>query len=444
MIELVNEYRTAEGLDSLVMDTVLLDAAMKRAAELSVFYSHTRPDDTQCFTICDWRNAVGENIAIMNYISDADGAMTGWMNSQRHKDNILSESFTSIGVGVFELDGNQYWVQLFDGGTPREASNNKTLESADFVINVDNSKLNLQTIQNTSVSFQCDSLLNGKTFAIDGIYNVNIGWDYASLIIDKADISYKSADPEIAEVDSKGTITPKSLGNVSVTAYLNNFPDKAITYKVSVEHEFTDWTISKNPTCVRDGESVSKCKICTETQTQIIAATGKHTYDNGMITENPNCITAGKMQYTCTTPDCELYYIETIPMTGDHKYDSGVIQDDEIIYSCQTPGCTASYAEKIEIVTETEPETEPEPDIESETDIIAETELIETTIPEAQSDPIESNEIIKPEPEEEQSTNLFRIALTVIVFIAAILLLINVRLINVSKKKINKKSKRKR
>jgi uncharacterized protein YkwD len=46
MLELINEVRTEEGVRPLKMDKDLLDAAMMRAGESAVFFSHTRPNNT--------------------------------------------------------------------------------------------------------------------------------------------------------------------------------------------------------------------------------------------------------------------------------------------------------------------------------------------------------------------------------------------------------------
>ena len=40
--------------------------------------------------------------------------MSGWMNSQGHRANILERNFTKIGVSCYEnANGVKYWVQLF-------------------------------------------------------------------------------------------------------------------------------------------------------------------------------------------------------------------------------------------------------------------------------------------------------------------------------------------
>ena len=61
--------------------------------------------------------AWGENIAYIGGVSDANALaeqfMTNWMNSQGHKENILSTKFSSIGVGVYKIGNKVYATQEF-------------------------------------------------------------------------------------------------------------------------------------------------------------------------------------------------------------------------------------------------------------------------------------------------------------------------------------------
>lgn len=111
ILDLVNAERRAQGLNELVMDRELLDAAMLRAAEIAVLFDHTRPDGTRCFTVSD--KCFGENIAV-NY--SVKGVMNSWMGSSGHRNNILGSS-KSIGIGCFTQGGHVYYVQCFGGAT---------------------------------------------------------------------------------------------------------------------------------------------------------------------------------------------------------------------------------------------------------------------------------------------------------------------------------------
>ncbi|TAH59986.1 MAG: CAP domain-containing protein [Gottschalkiaceae bacterium] len=39
--------------------------------------------------------------------------MDGWVKSRGHKDNILRDKFSQIGIGVYFDNGTVYWSQLF-------------------------------------------------------------------------------------------------------------------------------------------------------------------------------------------------------------------------------------------------------------------------------------------------------------------------------------------
>lgn len=62
-------------------------------------------------------NSWGENIAYIGGISDstklANKLMENWMNSQGHRANILSNKFSSIGVGVYKIGDKIYATQEF-------------------------------------------------------------------------------------------------------------------------------------------------------------------------------------------------------------------------------------------------------------------------------------------------------------------------------------------
>lgn len=112
-LEIVNQERSRENLEPLVMDAELSAAAMQRAAECSVFYSHTRPDGLACVTASS--KCFGENIAASTGMkfSTAEAVMTAWMDSPGHRANILTAEYRSIGIGCFYKDGVWYWAQEF-------------------------------------------------------------------------------------------------------------------------------------------------------------------------------------------------------------------------------------------------------------------------------------------------------------------------------------------
>jgi len=116
VIDLVNAEREKAGLAPLSKNSALCSAAAVRAQEISTSFSHTRPDGRSYKTAIEEAgvtlHGVGENVA-MGYRT-AEDVMSGWMGSEGHRDNILLNKYTSMGVGYYKADnGYCYWAQEF-------------------------------------------------------------------------------------------------------------------------------------------------------------------------------------------------------------------------------------------------------------------------------------------------------------------------------------------
>lgn len=115
VVKLTNAERQKANLTALRKNQTLSEAANQRAKELSELFSHTRPNGQICFSILNeyniWSWGAAENIAY--WYDSPEQVMNGWLNSEGHRENILSADMTDIGVGFYEKDGIKYWVQLF-------------------------------------------------------------------------------------------------------------------------------------------------------------------------------------------------------------------------------------------------------------------------------------------------------------------------------------------
>ena len=117
VVKYTNEFRTEVGKEPLTLDETLTKAAMVRAIEMAYSdkFSHERPDGNMCYYIMrDFGQdiyGVGENIASRQ--RNAKEVSYAWKGSQGHYENMISASFTRIGVGVINFYGTYYWVQLF-------------------------------------------------------------------------------------------------------------------------------------------------------------------------------------------------------------------------------------------------------------------------------------------------------------------------------------------
>ena len=118
VLTLVNQIRANNGLKPLVMTQNLTDAAMKRAAECVVRwdpYEHIRPNGQYAETAWDWDGYASENI--QKGATSPSAAVNSWMNSARHKKNILTSKGGFIGIGCFQYGNTLYWVQAFSDST---------------------------------------------------------------------------------------------------------------------------------------------------------------------------------------------------------------------------------------------------------------------------------------------------------------------------------------
>ncbi|MFD2762220.1 CAP domain-containing protein [Lentibacillus juripiscarius] len=124
VVELVNEERTKKGLEPLEMHHGLSDLARKKSQDMADnnYFSHTSPTYGSPFEMMEQFDftfqLAGENIAAGQ--RSPEQVVEGWMNSKGHRENILKEGFTHIGVGYVEDAGlpyGTYWTQLFM--TPR-------------------------------------------------------------------------------------------------------------------------------------------------------------------------------------------------------------------------------------------------------------------------------------------------------------------------------------
>ena len=122
VIRLTNIERAKAGRSALIYNAGLQKAAMIRAKEISVKFSHTRPngeDSSTALYEAGVGNSSGENIAAGQ--KSPELVVKAWMNSQGHKLTLLDKENLYIGVGFYQdADGRYYWVQSFADGNPDE------------------------------------------------------------------------------------------------------------------------------------------------------------------------------------------------------------------------------------------------------------------------------------------------------------------------------------
>lgn len=118
VIRLVNVERGKNGLAPLAANWQLSRIARYKSKDMADlnYFSHTSPTYGSPFTMIQSFgikfSSAGENIAMGQ--STPAQVMNAWMNSPGHRSNILSPSYTEIGVGLAKnKNGTCYWTQQF-------------------------------------------------------------------------------------------------------------------------------------------------------------------------------------------------------------------------------------------------------------------------------------------------------------------------------------------
>ncbi len=117
MVTLVNNERTKRGLSQLRVDTAIVNVARAHSRDMFInrYFSHIDPQghDAKDRMIAAGISfsIVGENLA---YAPDVTTAHTGLMNSEGHKENILSTDWHRIGIGIIDSGAyGEMFTQLF-------------------------------------------------------------------------------------------------------------------------------------------------------------------------------------------------------------------------------------------------------------------------------------------------------------------------------------------
>jgi uncharacterized protein YkwD len=109
----INSERGKEGLPALYQNKKLQDSATKKANDMvtNKYFSHTNTEGQLPWNLIKQSGynytKAGENLG-RGYPNDAD-LIQAWMDSLKHKENILNPNYTDIGTGT----ADQYTVQHF-------------------------------------------------------------------------------------------------------------------------------------------------------------------------------------------------------------------------------------------------------------------------------------------------------------------------------------------
>lgn len=231
IVKLVNEERAKINLSPLQIDDSLMESAMQRASEISIYWDHERPNGLSCFSVNKKIN--GENIGVGS--SSTINIMNKWMNSPGHKAQIVKNTYNSIGVGCYNHNGLTYWVQLF---SKSNSNNTNTSAGKKDVSNTIQVAVGDKRVNPVIRGFETNNILSiGETIAPTSVKNKNAGYTSAQTVIAFSDLTWKSSNTNVFTVDANGTVTAIGEGEAILTASIGDF---TTTYNITVRNPIPD------------------------------------------------------------------------------------------------------------------------------------------------------------------------------------------------------------
>lgn len=280
MLDMINDFRasndawywngdnetktTCSGLQPLIYDYALEQAAMLRAAEIAVSFSHTRPNGTDCFDAFSSLPlyTVGENIAAGQ--TTAAAAYTDWREDnygyagQGHRRNMLGANFAAVGVGHVTFNGVHYWVQNFGSpvvnATPTTAANG----ARTVAVSIDDASITQKSLKASPAAL---SVTAGKSAALPAL-NVSMvvqdNWPTGKLSFAAINPIWVSSNSAVATI-SGNTVVGKKAGTATLTASANGV-QTTVTVTVKAQPSSAGATKPSTPSATKPSTPGSTSK----------------------------------------------------------------------------------------------------------------------------------------------------------------------------------------
>ena len=230
VLDYVNEERKRLGVQPLMLDADLQEAAMQRAAEQYVLYGHTRPDGRPSITVDPTGKMAGENAQMGGQLLSAYEIYNSWKNSPGHYRAMVNPSVKTAGVGVCMQGGCGYAAiltfgynqQINEGIQTGTCTKNRVISG----LHVENCSFGGGSTVGGTYQFPYQTVVplyliyRGKTTGVRGN-------QLDAFLI-------RSLTPEIAEV-ADGMICARASGKVVLQVGLKQEPSIALPVSFSIQ-----------------------------------------------------------------------------------------------------------------------------------------------------------------------------------------------------------------
>lgn len=231
----VNQQRARKHLKKLKLDQSLTNAAIQRAAEISMVIPttspHRRPDGRLARTVN--KKAARENCA-EGYIEGPQGVVDIWMHSKPHKATIMLKGARSAGIAYVNNPADRdagYYVLIVSKKKAKKVERSMHQETSTRTV------VALSKYLKSNYFFQGGgrtSMLPGTTSAVRTFYSGPKTVPFASPEINPGSFNWVSSNSNVVTVNYAGQIAAVGLGTATITAVLKSDPSVVVSRNYTV------------------------------------------------------------------------------------------------------------------------------------------------------------------------------------------------------------------
>ena len=234
MFNMINKEREARGLDPYIMDAGLTEHARQRAAELGVWFTHTRPSLDSSGKPC------GEIIAAGTTIPDVP--FRQWMGSSLHIGAIIGKDYKYVGVGCSYYNETDWVVIVAKEPWATDAENAKIRTTGSetvtrtFDFNISHEEVEPTTFYRPQSALYYGNMNDTYPIRIKDIGDYSLGYAPPASMLE-----FEVDDPGIFTVDPKtGYLKPHKVGAANLTVTLKGHPEISSTFEVRVRANISE------------------------------------------------------------------------------------------------------------------------------------------------------------------------------------------------------------
>ena len=379
MLDSINAFRTgsdawywnssntekvqATGLGELVYDYELEKVAMQRAAEIALYWDHTRPDgrDTwSAYTELGYPGgAKGENIAA-GYAS-ANSAFVGWREDnddyygQGHRRNMLDSGFKAIGIACVTVNGTKYWVQEFSSNTPSGSATAANDSATLVTVKVSDSSISNVKYTVSDITVDEGSSVAFPTVSATAVFSGS--WPSGRNTPVKNEVVFTTADNQYVAIENgmvkglkagTGVISGSLFGNVvqanvTVKAVATATPDPTTTPVITETPVITTppAPITTSPTPV---VTATPEPVITTTPSPVVTTTPEP-----VITSTPTPVVTTTPAPVVTTTPVPVITSTPVPVVTTTPVPTTTPAPDQVVRHEEYTKKTSSYTLKTEL-----------------------------------------------------------------------------------------------